>query len=101
MVELKGIETKLSDTKRLELFGLAVKFQITEYIAIEHRGAKGQPFADAWAITSRDMCYSKRNTWVDEQLPSNRTNRFIQETRYTLEEAYQIVTSERFEQHKG
>jgi hypothetical protein len=42
---------------------------------------------DSWTITDRGMCMTKHFYFAYEPLPSNRTPEFLQETRFTFNEA--------------
>lgn len=51
-------------------------------IKIEWRGP-----GDVWAITRLGYCLDRKGRWADEPSPSNRTEAFKRNHRFTLEEA--------------
>ena len=69
-------------TLREELFDKAIKFEMADRLFIEKRGK------DSWVITNIGSCYTKEGGWEYE---SNRSDKFIARTRFTLEEAYKIT----------
>ena len=83
------------------LFQHATRFEIPtkqytdprETIKIEYRGKHGEPDADVWAILDQHgNCYNKtEKDWEIEPLPSNRTDDFLENCRFTLKEALAIV----------
>ncbi len=93
------IENKLQDAQKLEFFGLATRFQITDDIAIEYRGAFGKENADVWTVSYKSYeCYNhKAKRWEREPQPSSRTKSFIARTRCPLKKAFEIVYSPEFE----
>lgn len=68
-------------------------FQVTEFkmkgyrfLRIEWRGE------DTWAVSNGGSVLDKKNKWVYEPRPSSRSDKFIADTRFTLEEAFKRAT---------
>jgi predicted RNA-binding Zn-ribbon protein involved in translation (DUF1610 family) len=88
----------LSNEEKINFFDMARKFEIlndktdNSEIYIEYRGKSGHKFADVWAITSYGHCYVlSKKKWIDEPMPSNRSDKFLAISRYTLKEAFDIA----------
>lgn len=92
-----------------QLLGTATSFQITKYISIEYRGTieydlmkpedKGIRTENLWTIKNGIWCYNpQKDGWQEEGsypvYPS--TNPRIKGTRYSLEQAFEIVNSPDF-----
>lgn len=91
------IESNLSDSQKLQYFGLVTQFKVSPDVTIEHRGQRDNPDADLWAILSCTQCYNSRTKeWEFEPSPSNRTKNFVKYTRYSLDKAFEIVNSQPF-----
>jgi len=68
-----------------ELLAHATVFLFEPY-TIEKRGE------DQWAVCNAGCCWSKSNEgFIYEPMPSSRTPEFIEDTRFELEEAIEIV----------
>lgn len=66
-------------------------------ITLEPRGYAGE---DRWAIKDGDHCYNRRTKrWEYEMRPSERSDRFLQDTRYTLAEARPLIARLVYERH--
>lgn len=46
---------------------------------------------DRWVIVDTPHLYTRKGEWVHEPLNSNRTEEFLAQTRYTLDEAWEIA----------
>lgn len=48
--------------------------------------------ADTWAVLWMNQCWDKKTqSWEYEPLPSSRTNKFLRNARFTLDEAVRIA----------
>ena len=71
-----------------EMLKLATRFQLEEDVSIEKRGAS------SWCVKVIDTSVLDRNlNRLHESMPSNRTQEFIDSTRFTLDEAFQLATA--------
>lgn len=74
---------------RERLLSLATRFEMGDYrhpawrVVVERR----DPEKDVWAILDGGNCRRRDGKWELERLPSNRTEEFIEQTRFTLDEA--------------
>jgi hypothetical protein len=93
------IENKLTKNQKIKYFDLATRFQIDSSIAIENKGDNTSQNSNTWVITYiKRYCYNNSSSeWVVDRIPSNRTAAFIAQTRFTLEKAFEIVNSEKFQ----
>ena len=67
-------------------YELATEFRLNDDLLIKWRGH------DRWAITDRFQNVMLRNgEWEHEPMPSNRSEEFLERTRFTLDEAFEIV----------
>jgi hypothetical protein len=91
---------KLTIEQKLELFGLATEFEISDEIHIKNKGAKpGSENKDRWAIMRHGFCYSRKSgEWWYEPHSSSRDAVFLKSTRYSLQTALEIVSSPEFSQ---
>lgn len=87
----------LDDETKLKLFDRATRFELTNpadlgaRIVVEIRSYRED--SDVWAVTNgAEGCYNlKKQEWVYEPSPSNRTDEFIEQTRYPLDQAWEIA----------
>lgn len=67
-------------------------------ITLESRGHAGE---DRWAILDGHHCYNRRTRrWVYEMRPSERSEQFLQDCRYTLAEARPLIARLVYELHR-
>lgn len=68
-------------------------------ITLARRGKIGE---DRWAILDGRHCYNRvRRIWQYEMSPSNRTDKFYEECRFTLSEARPIIVRQVFRMHRS
>ena len=77
------------------LFSHAKRFDFElgylEIVSIDYRGDNGV-VEGKWAVINKGSCWNKSShKFVYEPSPSNRTDRFFKNTRFTFEEALKIV----------
>lgn len=69
-----------------EMLNMATCFQISEDLTIEKRGE------NKWCVKVFGFTVVNRNLErLGEPMPSNRTDEFIEATRFSLEEAFEIA----------
>lgn len=73
---------------KLGIHPSAYRFESNPRIKVEWRGT------GLWAITNAGHCLNKDNQWEYEPLPSNRSDDFIERTRFTLNEALRRAIEE-------
>lgn len=59
---------------------------------VEHRGGRYSDEHDTWAIVTTFECLSRRGEWVHERIPSERSDEWRTEHRFTFAEAIAIAT---------
>lgn len=94
------MKKELTIEQKLALFGLATRFDISDEIYVQNKGAKpSSENKDRWAIMRGGFCYARKSDeWWCEPLPSSRDAVFLRSTRYPLSVALEIVNSEEFSQ---
>jgi hypothetical protein len=94
------IKTDLTEEEEKELFNYARRFDIPAKhyshecnYSIAFRGSRENKDADIWVVLDpHGNCYNKKdNDWEWEPSPSNREESFLEDCRFTLKEAFQIV----------
>ena len=74
------------NTKTYGAIPSVYRFEGVRDFKVEWRGG------DSWAIVESCQCYNKNGRWEFEPSPSNRTDEFIERTRWTLEDALRTAS---------
>jgi len=82
----------MNDDIKLGLFDFASEFFFKDNLKIALRSKKTDNSPSYWAIVSRGgLVYNRDMELEYESSPSNRDDEFIKRTRFTLEEAVDLV----------
>jgi len=69
-----------------KLLSMARRFEMPNGIIVDYRSP------EEWAIVDTGACWSEENQeWIPEPIPSNRSEDFLNKTRYPLDEAIRIA----------